>query len=411
MKPKNKLIEARNCRGCGGLLPPPFLNLESTPLANSYVKEDSPPEELFPLAVSFCGKCYLAQLTHHIRPSEIFSDYAYFSSYSTSFLEHAKKTVEDLNIEYHLNDKHVMEIGSNDGYLLQYVKSFDILGIEPASNIADAATKKGIPTLNKFFGTDLIKEILGSFGQSDVIIGNNVLAHVPQINDFVQAVAECLKSDGVATFEFPYLFMLMNKMEFDTIYHEHVFYYSILALKNIFQYHKLEIFNVKFSSVHGGSIRIFVGHEGSHPIQSIVSYYEMIERCHGMDDYDAYYQFAARVGDVKARLRGLIGDLHWRGKSIAAYGAPAKGNTLLNYCSLGKDIIDFTVDISPHKQGFLLPGTRIPIYPREHLLKSMPDYTILLPWNVKDEIMSQQSEYLAKGGQFIIPIPTPRVIR
>lgn len=405
------IVEEKCCRSCGTLLPPAFLNLGSTPLANSYVKYEGDYENFYPLATTYCHKCHLVQLTHTVSPEEIFSDYAYFSSYSTSFLEHAKEYVAMIRSTKEI-DK-VMEIASNDGYLLQYFKihKTKILGIEPAKNIAKIANEKEIPTINEFFGMHLVSHILEEFGQSDLIIGNNVLAHVPDINNFVAAVRECLHRTGLATFEFPYLPMLINKSEFDTIYHEHVFYYSVIALTNLFKRHGLEICNIQFMEIHGGSIRIFVSHKGRHQINSIVSFYEMTERLQGVDTQEYYDGFANQVQNIRTELKALLDEIKWRNKSIGAYGAPAKGNTLLNYCDIGKEYISFTVDISPYKQDLFLPGTQIPIRSREYLLEQNPDYTLLLPWNFTEEIVSQQAEYLNKGGQFIVPIPKPRILR
>ena len=405
-----------NCLSCKSESMKVFLDLGDTPLANDYLTEDYIKtislEETFPLRVAFCTKCYMVQLTDTVNPKKIYEDYAYFSSYSTTFLEHARKMVEDLSIEHSLIDG-FLEIASNDGYLLQYVKEHncEILGVEPAANIAKVANANNIPTLNEFFNTSTVPLILERFGKKPrFIIGNNVLAHVPDINDFVEAISKCLVVPGLAVFEFPYLPILLNNMEFDTIYHEHVFYYSIIALKNLFERHGMEIFDVKFFSIHGGSVRIYVQHEGVRPIKSIVSYYEMNERLQGLDTEGVYMDFGLKVEHLKADLKYLLRDLKQRGFSLAAYGAPAKGNTLLNTLEIGRQILDFTVDTSPHKQGKFLPGSQIPIYPREHLLEMQPDYTLLLPWNFADEIMAQQQEYLNAGGQFIIPVPTPRIV-
>jgi len=403
--------EIKDCRSCGAALSSPFLDLGTTPLANSYVKNFGDSENYYQLAVVYCHKCHLVQLTHTVQPENLYSEYAYCSSYSSSFLEHTKEFVETIKERLKINT--VLEIASNDGYLLQYFKPYThikTLGIEPAKNIAKIANDKGIATLDKFFNTDLVSTIVAAFGLSDLIIGNNVLAHVPDINDFVSAVDRCLSPQGWATFEFPYLPMMVNKLEFDTIYHEHVFYYSVLALNNLFKRHNMQIIDIKFSEIHGGSIRIFACHKGRWQASSIVSFYEMTERLQGVDTIEYYEDFTNHIYDIKVKLRNLLESLKWRDKSIAAYGAPAKGNTLLNYCNIGRGTIDFTVDISPHKQGLLLPGTQIPIYPREYLLEHNPDYTLLLPWNFSEEICEQQKDYLAGGGHFIVPVPEPRII-
>ena len=403
--------EEKNCRSCDTALPPAFLNLGNTPLANSYVKNPGDAENYYPLATTYCVKCHLVQLTHTVSPEEIFLDYAYFSSYSSSFLEHAEKFSKEIRRLRGFD--RVLELASNDGYLLQYFKPYvkQVLGVEPAKNIAKVAIDKGIPTIDDFFGMNLVNRVLKHLGDADLIIGNNVLAHVPDINDFVHATASCLSALGWATFEFPYLPMLVNKLEFDTIYHEHFFYYSVITLNNLFKRHGLEIFDIKFSEIHGGSIRIFVAHKDRFPINSVVSFYEMTERLQGVDTQDYYDDFAQQVQLIKTELKALLNDLKWRGKTIAAYGAPAKGNTLLNYCGIGQEYLSYTVDISPHKYGLYLPGTQIPIYPREKLLANNPDYTLLLPWNFTEEILSQQEEYLKQGGQFIVPVPKPRIVR
>lgn len=401
------VTEIINCRSCGTKLPPPFLDLGKTPLANSYVKEQGDNERFYPLAVSLCRKCYLVQLTHTVNPEDIFSDYAYFSSYSNSFLEHAKKFVDFVMMTYPRD--RILEIASNDGYLLQYFKQYnvDIIGIEPAKNIAKVAIAKGIPTFDEFFNSKMVQKFDKKFG---LIIGNNILAHVPDINDFIFAVKLVLDDYGVATFEFPYLLLLISKMEFDTIYHEHVFYYSLLSLQSIFERQGLEIFDIKFSSMHGGSIRIFVSHKGQFNISSVVSMYELNERVYGLDEEETYLNFASKVYNIKIALQNLINNLKWRNCKIVAYGAPAKGNTLLNYCGLTKDDIDYTVDVSPHKQNLFLPGTQIPIYSPQYLLVDKPEYALMLPWNFKNEILEQQKEFLQNGGHFIIPIPTLQIV-
>lgn len=408
-------VKEKICLGCSGKLPEPFLDLGKTPLANAYIgpKHVHLPEVTFPLAVAYCPACHLVQLTDLVPPEKMFSEYLYFSSYSDSFLAHARDMTQSLIERFHLTGKsRVMEIGSNDGYLLQYFqqRGIPVLGVEPAKNIATEAERRGIPTLNRFFGSTAIQEIVGNFGMADLIIGNNVLAHVPTINDFLKAVKACLKPNAVAVFEFPYLKELLDKTEFDTIYHEHVFYFSLSAIKNLAERAGLELFDATPQSVHGGSLRIFLQYKGARPITTAVGVLLSEEKASGLTNSESYASFSRDVATLKQELLGMLRGLKELGKRLAAYGAPAKGNTLLNYCGIGTDLLDFTVDRSPHKQGLFTPGSRLPIRPPEDLPKLMPDYTVILPWNIADEIIAQQKDYLHKGGHFIIPVPKPRIV-
>lgn len=413
-------MQARNdqgggCLGCGGASPAVFLDLGRTPLANSYLpaEVDCGGEESFPLAVAYCVSCHLVQLAATVRPDKLFSEYAYFSSYSESFLEHARRMAESYIESFSLRPgSRVLEIASNDGYLLQYFKRRDIavLGIEPAANIALVARGRGIPTLECFFEPVAVPTILEAFGRADLIAGNNVLAHVPEINGFLNAVAGCLRPGGVAAFEFPYLRDLLDKVEFDTIYHEHVFYYSLSAIRNLARRAGLEIWDVIPQPVHGGSLRVLLQHPGMRPIESRVAVMLEEEGKSGLTSSARYASFGQQVSALKDRLCSMLGEIKRSGKRIAAYGAPAKGNTLLNYCGIGRDMIEFTVDRSPHKQGKLLPGSHLPILPPAELLSRMPDYALILPWNIADEIISQQVAYQRAGGRFIVPVPTPRLI-
>jgi SAM-dependent methyltransferase len=396
-------------------LPLPFLDLGRTPLANSYLATDKDclSEETFPLAVSYCDSCHLVQLTDTVSPGKMFSDYAYFSSYSETFLEHARLMVESLIGRFDLSsNSKVLEIASNDGYLLQYFKQHgvQVLGIDPAHNIAAEANYKGIPTLCRFFDREIVPDLLQDYGKADLILGNNVLAHVPEINNFLGAVAECLSTDGAAVFEFPYLRELLDRVEFDTIYHEHVFYFSLSAIRILIQRVGLELFDVIRQPVHGGSLRVFLQHPRARPIAESVNKMLSEEAQIGLTSGARYASLAQQAREVKDQLRSMLYEINGIGKRIAAYGAPAKGNTLLNFCEIGRDLLDFTVDRSPHKQGRLLPGSHLPILPPEELLLRMPEFTVILPWNIADEIIKQQKAYLQRGGRFIIPIPLPQII-
>lgn len=406
----------RHCLGCERPLPEPFLDLGSTPLANSYVSSDLAhlPDPVFPLAVAFCSHCYLVQLTDVIPPEELFSDYSYFSSYSESYLAHASRMADSLRHRFSLDGQSkVLEVASNDGYLLQYFLKAGVpaRGVEPAANIARCAVERGIPTYVRFFDQEAVRIIHESFGAPDLIIGNNVLAHVPQVNTFLRAVAECLGANGCAVFEFPHVLQLLRHVEFDTIYHEHVFYYSLLAIRLLAERAGLHLFDVEQQSVHGGSLRVFLQRGTSRPVSPAVDELLRSEQAAGLADAATYLAFREQVRNLRHQLLDLLHGLKAKGKRLAAYGAPAKGNTLLNYCGIADDLLEFTVDCSPYKQNRLLPGSRLMVLPPEALLKRMPDYTLLLPWNLADEIVQQQHAYLSAGGSFIVPVPQPRLLR
>jgi SAM-dependent methyltransferase len=407
--------ECRSCLGCGALSPNVFLDLGRTPLANSYLdtETDLGKEETFPLAVGYCEFCQLVQLSETVPPERMFSEYAYYSSFSNSFLAHAQ-AIAQADISRFALGSHslVLEIASNDGYLLQYFKQrgIGILGVDPAANLAEEANRKGIPTLCRFFGEDTAPAIIHDHGQADLVLGNNVLAHVPGINGFLKAVAACLKPDGAAVFEFPYLRELLDKTEFDTIYHEHVFYYSLSAIQKLARRTGLELWDVTLEPVQGSSLRVFLQHPGTRPIEHRVDAMLNEERKCGLTDPARYASFGQRVRAFKNQLLSMLGEFKRVGKRVGAYGAPAKGNTLLNYCGIGRDLIEFTVDRNPYKQGKLLPGSHLPILPPEELLARMPDYALILPWNIADEIVGQQTAYLRAGGRFIVAVPSPRLI-
>jgi SAM-dependent methyltransferase len=405
----------RHCLGCGDPLPAAFLDLGNTPLANAYLhaEREEDPEDSFPLAIAYCRKCHLVQLVDRIPPDRLFKEYLYFSSYSSIFLDHAHRMADDIIQRFGLDGtSRVLEVASNDGYLLQYFlqRGIQVLGVEPAHNVAVEAVRKGIPTLAHFFGAEAVYEIQAQFGAADIIIGNNVLAHVPAINEFLSATASCLKTDGAAVFEFPYVNELLDKREFDTIYHEHVFYYSLSAVAVLARRAGLELFDVERQSIHGGSLRVFLQNWGRRPVAARVDSMLKQERDRGLTTADHFVSFGLQVEALKRRLVKMLQELRSRGKRLAAYGAPAKGNTLLNYCGIGPELLEFTVDRSPHKQGMLLPGSHLPILPPEALIFRMPDYAVILPWNIADEIVEQQQGYLRAGGRFIVPIPEPRIV-
>ncbi len=403
------------CRFCGNKLRFTFVDLGMSPLANSYLNEEQlqQMEPFYPLTVYICDSCFLVQLPEFQSPENIFSDYAYFSSYSESWLKHAETYTDLMMDRFAFNsNSHVIEIASNDGYLLQYFKEkgIPVLGIEPARNVAEAAIKKGIPTLIRFFNTTLAKELMSEKKMADLIIGNNVLAHVPNLNDFIIGMKIILKPEGLITMEFPHLLRLIEDNQFDTIYHEHFSYFSFLTVEKIFTHHGLTIFDVDEILTHGGSLRIYACHsEFKKNISGTVQDLKEREKKIGLMNLVYYQSFAERVKRTKREILRFLIDLRESNKKIAAYGAPAKGNTLLNYCGIRTDFIDYTVDRNPHKQGCYLPGSRIPIYHPDRLRETKPDYVIILPWNLKDEIMEQVSYIREWGGKFVTLIPSVKV--
>jgi SAM-dependent methyltransferase len=405
------------CRFCGHPLRQSFVDLGMSPLANSYVEPEALQrmEPFFPLHVWVCEHCLLVQLPETESPETIFSDYAYFSSYSTSWLRHAESYVAAMVERFGFDrESQIVEIASNDGYLLQYFqqRGIPVLGIEPAGNVAQAAQERGIRTLVKFFNTKTAGELVDEGLRADLLLGNNVLAHVPGLNDFVEALKIALKPGGVVTMEFPHLMRLMVENQFDTIYHEHFSYFSLRTVLDVFTVRGLTLFDVEELPTHGGSIRIYARHaeDESKPVQPRVTELLDRERAAGFDDLDHYLSFGEQVRETKRKLLRFLVRLKNDGKSIAGYGAPAKGNTLLNYCGVGTDFIDYTVDRSPHKQGRYLPGTRIPIYAPEHISKTRPDYVLILPWNLKEEIIEQMTDLKSWGGQFFVAIPEVTVL-
>jgi hypothetical protein len=406
-----------NCRFCGKPLEHVFVDLGMSPLSNSFLKEEDlhKTEPLYPLRAFVCDHCFLVQLEEYETPEHIFSDYAYFSSYSDTWLEHARSYTVHIIKQLSLNpNSHVVEIGSNDGYLLQHftAKNIPVLGIEPAVNVAIAAQEKGIPTLTRFFGQSLAEELASQGKQADLIIGNNVLAHVPALNDFVSGLPLLLKAEGVITLEFPHLMRMMEGNQFDTIYHEHFSYYSLTTVEKIFSQHGLAIYDLDELSTHGGSLRIYAKHkvDGTKPIAKTVHMLRQSEIDAGFTEIEHYLSFQGKVSKIKDQILKFFTEAKIEGSSVAGYGAPAKASTLLNYCSIGTDFIEYTVDRNPHKQGRYLPGSHIPIEAPGKINKTKPDYLFILPWNIKDEIVDQMSHIRDWGGKFVIPIPQVTVI-
>ncbi|CAD5956037.1 class I SAM-dependent methyltransferase [Planktothrix agardhii] len=404
------------CRFCGNLLNHTFVDLGMSPLSNAYLKLDTinKAEKFYPLHTYVCDNCFLVQLEEFETPDHIFSDYAYFSSYSETWLRHAENYTELMTQRFGLNaNSQVIEIASNDGYLLQYFQkqNIPVLGIEPAANVAKVAEEKGIPSLVKFFGVSTAQELVNQGKQADLLLGNNVLAHVPDLNDFVAGMKILLKPDGILTMEFPHVLQLILQNQFDTIYHEHFSYFSFLTVEKVFATHGLTLFDVEELPTHGGSLRIYGQHnDGKRPISDRVSKLKSKEKEAGLEQRSTYLGFGEQVKATKRHLLSFLIDIKNQGKSVVGYGAPAKGNTLLNYCGIRTDLLDYTVDRSPYKQGLFLPGTHIPIYHPDKIMETKPDYLLILPWNIKDEIIEQMSHIREWGGKFVVPIPKVEVI-
>ncbi|MDR3466446.1 MAG: class I SAM-dependent methyltransferase [Xanthobacteraceae bacterium] len=406
------------CRSCGAPLSTVVVDLGMTPVANAFVRADraSFSEKIYPLKCFVCDGCWLVQLDDLETPQSHFhGDYIYFSSFSDSWLAHAKAFVENAIARWSLGPaSRVVEVASNDGYLLQYfvARGIPALGVDPAANCARAAWDlRQVPTEVVFFGSETAAKLRAEGGAADLIIANNVLAHVPDVNDFVAGFRILLGDEGVATFEFPHVLEMIARNEFDTIYHEHYSYPSLLALEPLFARHGLAIVDVERLKTHGGSLRIHVRHaaSGGSPAPAVAAVLRD-ERAAGLDSKATYVAFESTVRASKRALLRLLVRLIDEGRTIAAYGAPAKGNTLLNYCGIGRDFIDFTVDRNVHKQGLLLPGTRIPVLAPDEIWRRRPDYVLILPWNLREEITAQLAAIGEWGGRFIIPIPTPVVL-
>ena len=400
------------CRFCSASLRTMMVDLGMSPLANAYLTAEQlhQMEPFYPLRVYVCERCWLVQLEAFTAPESIFSDYAYFSSYADSWLQHAKAYVAMAVERFSLNaTSHVVEIASNDGYLLQYfvARGIPVLGIEPAAKVAAVAQQRGIPTLVRFFGEGLAKQLVAHGTQADLVVGNNVLAHVPQLNDFVSGLKILLKPHGVITMEFPHLLRLMAEKQFDTIYHEHVSYFSLRTVRAVLAAHGLTLFDVEEWPTHGGSLRIYARHreDTSHPVTPRVAELLGREEAAGLHCVDTYLAFAEEVKATKRRCLEFFLQAKQHKKHLAGYGAPAKGNTLLNYLGMRTDFLDYTVDRSPHKQGHFLPGTHIPILHPDVITATKPDYLVILPWNIQEEVRQQMGHIRAWGGQFVTLIP------
>jgi SAM-dependent methyltransferase len=401
-----------NCRFCSAELRNTFVDLGMSPLCETYptAAEFVLGEMFYPLHVFVCEKCFLVQLEAFESPEKIFSEYLYFSSYSDSWLKHCESYTSKVTERFRLGaESFVVEVASNDGYLLQYfVKSgIPVLGIEPAANVAKVAVEKGVPSLARFFGTQLAIELAGKGKTADLVIGNNVLAQVPDLNDFVEGLKLLLKPQGVLTLEFPHLLKLIEHNEFDTIYHEHFSYFSLLTTVAILQAHGLKVFDVEEIPTHGGSLRVYASRveDRTHAVQPSVEALIQVEKNSGLALISGYEAFAQQVKQTKFALLDFLVTAAREGKTVAGYGAPGKSATLLHYCGIGKDLIQYTVDRSPHKQGRFLPGTHIPIYHPDRLRETKPDYVVILPWNLKDEITAQLHYIREWGGRFVVPIP------
>jgi len=409
-------VVTKACRFCGTGLRQTFVDLGLSPLCETYpaAADLNRGEKYYPLHVYVCEKCWLVQLEEYESPESIFSDYAYFSSFSDSWLKHCDKYCEAMKSRFALGKQSfVVEVASNDGYLLQYFVKRDVpvLGIEPAANVAKVAVEKGVPTLVKFFGTELAKQLVKEGRSADLVLGNNVLAQVPDLNDFVEGLKVILKPEGVLTLEFPHLLQLINLNEFDTIYHEHFSYFSLLSTIKIMEAHGMRVFDVDELKSHGGSLRVYACRTESKTHKEGPNVRRVLddESRAGLDCIDGYKALAQQVKDPKFALVDSLLSAAKQGKKVAGYGAPGKSATLLHYCGITKDLIEYTVDRSPYKQGRFLPGNHIPIYHPDRIRDTKPDYVVILPWNLKDEIMEQLQFIRQWGGRFVVPIPKAAV--
>jgi SAM-dependent methyltransferase len=404
------------CHFCRAPLTRTLVDLGMSPLCESFVPADqvNAMEPFYPLHARVCDACFLVQVEEFVRPEHIFTEYAYFSSFSDSWLDHARRYVDMIAERLRLGAGHrVMELGSNDGYLLQWFvkKGIPVLGIDPAANVAEAARARGVPTLTQLFGEDTAPGVVAEHGHADLVVGNNVLAQVSDLNGFVAGMRIVLGPTGVITMEFPHLMRLMDENQFDTIYHEHFSYFSFLTVEKVFAAHGLTLFDVEELPTHGGSIRIYGRHtaDASRPVGPRVTAMRAREEAAGFLKPEHYASFTEQVRETKRGILEFLVDARRRGSSVVGYGAPGKGNTLLNYCGIRTDFLDYTVDRNPYKHGRYTPGTHIPIFPPERIAETRPDYLFILPWNLKDEIMQQMSGIRAWGGRFVVPIPRLKV--
>jgi 2-polyprenyl-3-methyl-5-hydroxy-6-metoxy-1,4-benzoquinol methylase len=405
-------LGAKICRFCGSILRRTFVDLGMSPLCETYpsAADLNRGEVYYPLHVYVCERCFLVQLEEYESAETIFSDYAYFSSYSDSWLKHCENYCDQMQSRFGLNGQSfVVEVASNDGYLLQYFvrRNVRVLGVEPAANVARVANEKGVPTVVRFFGAQLAKELAADGRSADLVIGNNVLAQVPDLNDFVEGLKILLKARGILTLEFPHLLRLIEHNEFDTIYHEHFSYFSLLTALRILVAHGLKVFDVEELLTHGGSLRVYASRveDLTHPVQPSVARLIAEEEMAGLAAPEGYEGFASQVKLTKLALVEFLLTAARQGRSVVGYGAPGKSATLLHYCGIGRDLIEYTVDRSPFKQGRFLPGTHIPIFHPDRILDTKPDYVVILPWNLKDEIMQQLQFIREWGGKFVVPIP------
>jgi SAM-dependent methyltransferase len=405
----------QTCRLCGGTALHVVVDLGTSPLSNAYLSVDdlAQPETFYPLVPRFCEDCYLVQLPELVAPERIFSEYAYFSSYSDSWTQHAQQYAEAMIETLGLSGGDlVVEVASNDGYLLKnfYAAGIPVLGIEPARNVAAAAERAGVRTISRFFGVTLAEELARDGQRANLLIGNNVLAHVPDLHDFVGGLRAILAPGGVLTMEFPHLLRLLEQTQFDTIYHEHFSYLSLLTVDRLFGRHGLTIFDVEELPTHGGSLRIYAAGQGDRPRGARVDRLEQRERDAGLTSLEPYRTFAKRVQHTKLALLRFLVEQRERGLRVAGYGAPAKANTLLNYCGVRTDLLEYTVDRSPYKQGRFLPGTRIPVHAPERLGATRPDWIVILPWNLRQEIADLLQPTREWGARLVVPIPVLEVI-
>ena len=405
------------CRTCGATLLHTFVDLGMSPLSNAILRPEqlNSMEPYYPLHARVCERCFLVQLEQYERPEKIFENYSFFSSFSETWLRHSQEYAEGAIDRFHLNAKSlVVEVASNDGHLLQYFqqRGIPVLGVEPAQNVAKAAEEKGVPTLAKFFGVQTAGELHAAGQNADLLVANNVLAHVPDLRDFVAGLKRALKPRGVITLEFPHLLRLIQGNQFDTIYHEHFSYFSFLTAEDILVRQGLTVFDVEEIPTHGGSLRVYACHveDDSRTPQARVSDLRKLEIVSGIRQLDTYAAFEQKVRETKRSLLRFLVDAKNAAKSVVGYGAPAKGNTLLNYCGVGRDFLDYTVDLSPHKQGHFLPGTHIPIHHPDMIRKTRPDYVLILPWNLRAEILEQLKDLRQWGCRFVIPIPVIEVL-